>query len=223
MSANTKRQAGLTVAELVVAIVIIGLLVVPATVLLINFYGETIKNSVQAKLAVESEAVLNAVVEELRVSSGVRDSNTITDPNAPTGGWTTSNSSLVLIISTPVTDNSNNFIIDTDTGAPYQNELVYFSSNGKFYKRYLANPNATGNRYKTSCPVTSATASCPADVLLSDHFKTMSFVFYDQDDAVTTTLANARSIKLMLQMEQQSFGRTINFTNNIRITLRNSL
>jgi prepilin-type N-terminal cleavage/methylation domain-containing protein len=217
------RQKGMTVAELVVAIAIIGLLIVPATFVILYFYGGTIQNNLQARLAVESGTVLRSIVDELRVASGIRSSNTISDPNAPAGGWTTSNSSLVLIISTPVIDTSNNYVIDSSTGEPYQNELVYFATGGVLYKRYLANSGAAGNRFKTSCPAALATAGCPADVVLSKHFKAMSFQFYDQDDASTTVYADARSIQMTLQMEDSTFGRTMSFSNNIRITMRNAL
>jgi type II secretory pathway pseudopilin PulG len=216
------QQAGMTVAELVIAIAIIGLLIIPATFVIVYFYGGTVQNSLQARLAVESENVLRVMVDELRVSSGIRSTNTITDPNAPVGGWTTSNASLVLIISTPVIDLSNDYVIDTLTGDPYQNELVYFATNGILYKRYLANASAPGNRYKTSCPAASSSASCPADVVLSRHFDAMNFEFYDQDDAITTSHADARSIKMTLQMKDTTFGRTATFSNNIRITLRNN-
>lgn len=227
MLASTKnqfvKQAGTTVAELVVAISIIGILIVPATLAMLYFYGGTLQNNLQSRLAVESENVLRALVDELRISSGIRAANTIPDPYAPPGGWTTSQASLVLIISTPVIDVSNNFVTDSATGKPYQNELVYFATNNTLYKRYLANPNAPGNRFKTSCPAASASAACPVDVTLSKHFKTMDFVFYDQDDIVTTNHTIARSIKMTLQMEDATFGRPVSFSNNIRITLRNSL
>ncbi len=227
MSANIKTmraqaQAGFTIAELMIATAIIGLLIVPAMLVILYFYGATIQNSAQAQLAVESQNVLRSIVEELRVSSGVRDSNTITDPNEPSGGWTTSNASLVLIISSPATDLSNNYITDPNTGGPYQNELVYFATGGTLYKRYLANSGATGNRNRTSCPAASASSTCPADIVLSNHFKTMTFTFYDQDGSTTTTLANARSVLMDIQMEEKVFGRTMNFQNKIRVTLRNN-
>lgn len=222
MSANIKRQAGVTLIEILIAVTIMGILLAPAVTVTVYFYGNTLKSNLQSRLAVESQNILRSMVEELRVGSGVRSSNTITDANAPVGGWTTSNASLVLIIATPALDTSNNFIVDSSTGDPYQNEIIYFAQNGILYKRLLANSSATGNRFKTSCPVSLATASCPADVELSDHFKDMNFVFYDQDDVVTTTLTSARSIKLQIQMEQKTYGYTISFENNIRITLRNS-
>lgn len=223
MSVNTKSQQGTTVVELLIATAVIGLLIVPALMVMIYFYGGTLRNNTQARLAVESQNILRTIVEELRTSSGVRDSNTISDPNAPVGGWTTGNENLVLIISTPVLDNSNNFVINPLTGDPYQNEIVYFASDGKLYKRYLANSAAPNNRFKTSCPINLATAICPEDVLLSSNFKDMSFIFYDQDDAETTVLTSARSILMTIQMERQMFGQIVDFENKIRITLRNSL
>lgn len=220
---KTADQRGMTVIELIVVIGVISLLIIPATYFMIYFYGGVLKNSVQASLAVESESLLRSVVEELRVSSGVRSTNTLSDPNEPAGGWTTSNSNLVLIVATPVLDNDNNYVIDTNTGEPYNNEIIYFVSGNTLYKRYLADTNATGNRYKTSCPANLASATCPPDIVLSNHFTDMSFIFYDQDDAETNVLTDARSIKLVLDMQRQAFGETMTFQNDIRITMRNSL
>lgn len=216
-------RSGMTIVELIIALTVVGMLLIPSLTIMLSFYIGTIKNNVQAQLAVESQNVLRSVVEELRVSSGVRDSNAVFDTNAPGSGWTTSEASLVLIVATPVIDNSNEYVISSVTGEPYQNEIVYFASDGVLYKRYLADTTAPGNRFKTSCPAAFASASCPADVVLSDHFKDMAFVFYDQDNTLTTTLAEARSIQLTVQMEQRTLGQTIAFENNIRITLRNTL
>lgn len=213
----------MTVIELLVSVVIMGMLLIPATTVMIFYYGNTIRTNMQSRLAVESQNILRSVVEELRVSSGVRPSSTINDPNAPPGGWTTSNANLVLIVSTPVIDADNNYVMNAATGEPYQNELVYYAMDGTLYKRYLANPAAAGNRFKTSCPAALAIASCPADVVISRHFKDMNFIFYDQDDAVTSTLTAARSIKLTIQLERRVFGEVLTFENSIRVTLRNTL
>jgi len=216
-------ERGMTIAELLVVTAVSSLLIIPVSSVMIYFYSDSITNNLQSRLAVESQNILRSIVEELRIASGIRESNTITDPNAPPGGWTTANATLILIISTPALDTANNFIIDPLTSEPYQNELVYFAVDNKLYKRYLANPSASGNRFKTSCPEVAASASCPTDVVMTDHFENMNFVFYDQDNNTTTTLANARSIKLVIEMKRRSGGRDIEFDNNIRITLRNSL
>jgi type II secretory pathway pseudopilin PulG len=213
------NDAGVTIVELLVVIGIASMLLLSFMTVSVYMYGDTIRSSLYAQLATESETVLRSVVEELRQSSAIETSNAIPDANAPGGTWTTSNSNLILIISTPALDSSNNFIINPSTGYPYQNEIVYYASGTKLYKRYLANPSATGNTRKTTCP--TATVGCPADILMSDNFKTLDFVFYDQDDIVTTTIPSARSIKLLLQMQRKTYGKTLSFDNTIRITMRN--
>jgi type II secretory pathway pseudopilin PulG len=61
------------------------------------------------------------------------------------------------------TDVNKNFIMN---GAqPYEDEyILYLDGSGKSLKqRVLANPNATGNRTLTSCPDGAASPTCPAD------------------------------------------------------------
>ena len=215
------NQAGVTLVELIVVIGISSVLLLSFMTISVYLYGDTVRTSLYAQLATESQTVLRSVVEELRQSSAIETTNKNPDANAPGGGWTTSNSSLILIISTPALDSSNNFIIDPNTGYPYQNEIIYFSSGTQLYKRFVANPAATGNTRKTTCPQASSNSSCPPDILMSKNFKTLSFIFYDQDDAVTTTIPDARSIKLFVQMQRKTFGKTLTFDNNIRITIRN--
>ncbi len=216
------NQAGVTIVELMVVVGIASVLLLSFMTVSVYMYGDTLRSSLYSQLATESQTILRSVVEELRQSSSIRTSNANPDANAPGGGWTTSNSSLILIISTPALDSSNNFIIDSDTGYPYQNEIVYFASGGTLYKRFLANAAATGNTRKTTCPQASSSSSCPPDIIMSTNFKTLSFIFYDQDDAVTTSIPNARSIKLFIQMQRKTFGKTLQFDNNIRITIRNT-
>ena len=216
------NQAGVTIVELMVVIGICGALIVSFMTVSVYMYGDTVRTSLYAQLATESQTVLRSVVEELRQSSSIRTSNANTDANAPGGGWTTSNSSLILIISTPALDSSNNFIIDSDTGNPYQNEIVYFASGNNLYKRFLGNTAAVGNTRTTTCPQASSSPSCPPDILMTAHFKALDFVFYDQDNTVTTTIPNARSIRLFIQTERKTYGKTLTFDNNIRITIRNT-
>lgn len=216
------NQAGTTILELLVVTAVAGLLVVSSVTVMLFFYGDVLRGNLQSRLAVESQNVLRAVVEDLRISSSIRANNSIADANAPGGSWTTSNSNLILIISTPAVDSSNGFIIDSLSGYPYQNEIVYFASGDTLFKRVLANPSASGNRFKTTCPAALASSACPGDVVMSDNFETMDFKFYNQDNNLTTDLTLARSIEMSIDMQRQSFGKEIVFNNNIRITLRNT-
>lgn len=228
MSANTNsRQHGYTLAELLISLFIIGLLAASMFSLYSIFFSSTLRNNYQARLAVESQGILRLIVEELRISSGIH-ATSMPDSNVLGGGsaWSTSNANLVLIIATPAVDINNNVLFNTAAGSPYMNELVYYASGGKLYKRYLADATAAGNRYKTSCPPASATATCPSDVLLSDHFKDMTFQFYDQDNVLinqaTGDITKTRSIELNIDMEHTTFGQIVTYNNKIRMTMRNN-
>lgn len=213
-------QSGFTIVELLVVIGVSSMIIIVFMTVSVYVYGDALRASTHAQLATESQTILRSVVEELRQSSSIRTSNANPDDHAPAEGWNTSNDDLILIISTPALDSDNNFIINTDTGNPYQNEIIYFAAENNLYRRILANQSAAGNTAKTTCP--TAITDCPADVLMSTHFKDMNFVFYDQDDAVTNSIPAARSIKLLIQMERKTYGKTMTFNNDIRITIRNT-
>lgn len=222
---STKRldQRGFTITELLIAAVVGGALAVVLFSVTLYMYGGVVSNDARAKLLIESQSILRNIVDELRVGSAVKASNSIIDANEPAGGWTTSNDDLILIISTSAQDSSGNFIIDPLTGDPYQNEIIYYADNQNLLRRTLAHPDATGNTLRTNCPAAMASASCPADRVLTANFKDMNFTFYDQDNAVTTDIALARSIAINIEMARDAYGQTIEIDNQIRITLRNKI
>lgn len=216
------HEAGVTIVELLVVIGIASALFVSFMTISVYLYGDTVRSSLYSQLATESQSVLRSVVEELRQSSSIRTNNANFDGNAPAGGWTTSNQNLILIISSPALNSANQFIIDPLTGNPYQNEVVYFNANGTLYKRFITNSSAVGNARKTTCPQASASSSCPPDIMLSRNFRTMNFTFYDQDDTVTTSIPDTRSILLNVNMERKTFGKALQFNNSMRVTIRNT-
>lgn len=227
MSVNTKKSHGFTLPEVIITLFIVAILSAALMTIYFIFFNQSIRNSFHARLAVESQSILRLIVEELRVSSGVR-SVSMPDSYVLGGGsnWSTSNSNLVLIIATPAVDSSNQVLFNTAAGAPHMNELVYYADGTNLYRRQLADTSATGNKYKTSCPPANATATCPQDALLTNHFKTLSFKFFDQDNNLisetTGDITQARSIELTIEMEHKTFGETVKYTNTIRMTMRNN-
>ena len=228
MSANIKhssrhpRQGGFTLVEVLVSISLASILAVGLFSIITTYFVTITRNNLLIDMTVDSQNLLRATVEELRYGAGVRQSNSISDANAPVGGWNTSNANFVIIIAVPAVDSSRNYITDPLTGSPYSNELVYFKSGTTLYKRSLAHPAATGNTLQTSCPAGLATPSCPADKKLIEAVDDMVFTLYDQDDAVTTDALLTRSVKIVLSMERETFGTPLTLENNIRVTLRNN-
>ncbi len=212
---------GFTIPEMAVSITVLGILLAGALGVSTYFFTFITRNNALIEMTVESQNLLRETVEEIRYGAGVRQSATIADPNAPAGGWNTSNDDFVIVIAAPALDGSGEYIIDSSTGSPYNNELVYFKSGTTLYRRNLAHPSAAGNRLLTSCPAALATASCPADRALVENLNTMVFTLYDQDDSPTSDPLVARSVKIDLGLSKDTFGSPLTLDNSIRVTLRN--
>lgn len=223
MLGNTKlKESGFTIVELSVSVAAGAVVVLAVLSISLFFFADVMRAEAQTKLMSESQIALNRVVEDVRTGSAILLNNTVTDINEPTGGWTTSNTDLIIIISTPALDSSNNFIIDDDTGNPYQNEYIYFTDNeSHLHKRVLADSAAAGNIATTTCPETATTPSCPADSILTENFSTMSFVFFDRDNNETADPTVARSANINIYMSKTVYGRSLTAENIIRMSLRN--
>jgi prepilin-type N-terminal cleavage/methylation domain-containing protein len=215
------NQSGFTLTELVISISLIGIISVSILSISTNYFAIMTRNNTLITMTVNAQNLLRSTVEQLRYGAGVRQTNTITDPNAPSGGWNTSNSAFVIVIAVPATNSSRDYIIDPDTGEPYNNELVYFKQGSTLYRRSLAHPNATGNTLKTSCPAASASPTCPADTELIENLNNMVFTLYDQDNVVTNDPLQARSVKITLSLYKDTFGAPLTLELNTRTTLRN--
>ncbi len=172
-------------------------------------------------MTVNAQNLLRSTVESIRFGNGVEQNNILTDTHAPVGGWNTSNSNFVIVLPVPALDASRNYIIDPDTGSPYMNELIYYKNGTTLMERTLANPDASGNTLRTSCPAASASPACPADKQLATYVSSMTFSLYDQDAAITNDPLQARSISITLTMQRNAPGNPLSLTSKIRVTLRN--
>lgn len=215
------RQAGFTLVELLVAVSVLAIIGVVFLGLIANYFVVITRNNELTEMTINSQNLLRTTVENIRFGDGVRQTNTITDPNAPSGGWNTSNTSFVIVIAVPALDSSRNYIIDPSTGSPYMNELVYYKNGTNLLERILANPSAAGNTLRTTCPASLATATCPADTQLANYVSSMAFTMYDQNAAVTTDPMQARSIKINLTMQRNAPGEPLNLYTSTQVTLRN--
>ena len=218
---GSKQERGFTIVELTIVISVTSIIAVVFLGVITNFFVTITRTNELSDMTVNSQNLLRTTVENIRFGNGVETTNTITDPNAPSGGWNTSNTSFVIVIPVPAVDNSKNWIIDPNTGSPYMNELVYYKSGTSLYERILANPNATGNSLNTSCPATAATTACRADPLLATYVSSMSFTLYDQDNAQTSDPTIARSVYITLTMQRNAPISPLSLSTNIRVTLRN--
>lgn len=220
---NIKRstQAGYTLVEVTIVVAIMAIIGVVYIGLVANYFVVISRSNELAEMTINSQNLLRTTVENIRFGDGVRQTNQIADPNAPSGGWNTSNTNFVIIIAVPAVNSSKNYIIDPSTGSPYMNELVYYKNGTTLMERILANPGALGNTLYTTCPASLATSSCRPDTQLADYVNAMTFTVYDQNANVTTDLTQARSVAINLSMQRNAPGQPLTVSNSIRVTLRN--
>jgi len=218
---SSSKQTGFTITELSLSIVVAGFMALVIFTATFFYYANVQQAEAYASLGLDSQSILTQATEDVRLADAISSTNALTDAHAPAGGWVTSDPSNVLIIESPAVDSSRNIIFDTDTGLPYRNEFIYFTSGKNMYKRILANPNATGNVAVTTCPTAFVTSSCPPDRLFSSDVKDMNFTFYDTSDATTADATQARSVLLVMNMSKKVYGKNVELDNSTRVTLRN--
>jgi type II secretory pathway pseudopilin PulG len=219
----TKRpnSDGFTITELAISITVAGFLAAILFITTFYYYANVLQSETSSELALESQTILAQLTEDIRLADAVSSTNAIADANAPVGGWVTSDPSNIIIIENPAVDSSRNIIFNANTGYPYRNEFIYFTSGSNMYKRVLANTSATGNTAVASCPAAKANSSCPSDRLFSANVGNLKFTFYDAANNTTSDASAARSVTLEVDMAKKSFGKTITLVNTTRVTLRN--
>lgn len=215
------NQAGLTIVEMMISIAIAAIMITVFFTISIGFFGTTIRSQVTAEMAVDSHFMLRAIIEDLRVSDSISPTNLLTDANAPSGGWVTSDADNVLVLERPATTSAHDIIYDEDTGSPYNNEYIYYISNNTLYKRLLRNDAAVDNVIYTSCPEAVAVSGCSPDRKYSSYVTDMTLIFYDANNNVVTDVALARTVKVGLNMSRRVYGTTMTFNNSILTKLRN--
>lgn len=216
-------QIGFTVAEIIVATVVVGSLLVPVSMVMLQFYGQAVANSRNTHMAIESREVLSVISENLRISSAVLAKNAISDTNSPAGGWATNASTQVLVISTVSFNKVPEMVFNTSTGKYYQDEIVFYVSGKELRRRYLANTNAADNRQKTTCPPEISSPACPPDLVLSRSLTAFSFTLYDTLGAETSVASNTRSVKATTEITAVVYGRSISYKDTALLALRNPL
>jgi len=217
------KEAGFTVVELVIAMVVL----VMVTGAVITFsVGKTIEAarvSTRADLLTNAQIGLDRMANDIRLSSKADDANRWPDSHSPTSpgsdyGWQSNTSTLVLATSAQTSDGTILF----DDKADYittKNNYVYYLSGSTLYKRILA-AAVSGNSAVTTCPPASATSTCPADKMVLTDVNSFSIKYYDTLNQQVDP-ASARSIQLTVQLKVTTFGQPIIANYTTRMVFRN--
>jgi competence protein ComGC len=229
--------AGFTLVEVLVLSPIIMITIVITMTFLFNQYGQLTQQGAQLNLNVEAQNIAFSMQDDVFFASSFdqNKNDELVDAFQPSGGWRYNSNPATLIISTPAltanhrSPNRQPVYVDTEgcdasviaNNAPLFNNVIYFVSGTRLYKRILTAPTGLatcGASYlKQSCPSASVTATCPADRLLTDKLQTASFTYYDTNNTVITNPELAEKLKVDLTLKDRAFAEDITATSSITL------
>ncbi len=219
----SKQQAGFTMVEVLVAVTVTTVMVLVITnFMLRNIQSSTLETS-RATILREVEQTLDIVSTDVRISANADANNRNPDPNSPGGsgnqyGWTSNASTLVLATAATRSDGTVIFS-DAANYITTKNNYVYFVSGGTLYKRIIA-ASVSGNGQKTTCPVASATPSCPSDKILLHNVTAFTITYLDGDNN-SVSPADARAVEIGLTASYKQYNQTQSASYTTRMVFRN--
>jgi prepilin-type N-terminal cleavage/methylation domain-containing protein len=187
---NSQNEDGFTLTELLIVIIMTSLLTLIVMLFAFDLWRASAIQEANNDTLMTRFNAGDTLREEIGSSSGLIIQNSLADthtlnpdtsipgnnywlpihaiPGTTTTGAPGNYKSLIYFRRFSV-NSTNNFIMNGTQ--PYEDEYVLYLDGGKkaLMQRSLANPSATGNKLKTTCPASLATSSCPADkVIASD-------------------------------------------------------
>lgn len=255
-----QSEAGFTIVELLVVIILSTLF----TLIIMLFAFDLWRTSAIQEANIDTLqtrfSASDILREEIGTSSGLiiqnslADAKTLTpDPSAGASYWLAIHA-IPGTINIPASGSYTPLIYFrrysvTTTGTyimngtqPYEDEYVlYLDGTAKALRqRSLANPSASGNRLKTSCPPAQATSSCPADKTIASDLKSVSTRYFSRTgnliDYTSITDPNTGQyigpdftavevLELTLNLSKKPYFSATDATQNstvIRVALRDS-
>jgi type II secretory pathway pseudopilin PulG len=256
-----RSESGFTLTELLIVIILTTLLTMIIMVFTFDLWRTAATQEASADTLVTRFNASDTLREEVGTSSGLIIQNSIQDTNAlvpdpsipgnlywrpihaipgtvPVGS---SGSYTPLIYFRRYSfDSSNQYIMNGSQ--PYEDEYILYlnASTKALMQRSLANPSASGDKLKTTCPPSLATNICPADKTIAANISSVSTRYFSRTgnliDYTSITDPNTGQyagpdftavevLELTLNLSKQPYysgTKAVQNSTVIRIALRNS-
>jgi prepilin-type N-terminal cleavage/methylation domain-containing protein len=222
MSKYTSRQAGFTLPELLIAMIV----AVFMSAVIIGFMDNGLRANViaqaQQQLLSNAQLGLDYAAKDIRLSANADDTNRWPDANAPNPAdqysWQSDGSTLIL--ATAAQDASSNILFDDPSKyITAKDNHIYFVSNGTLYRRILAS-TISGNAAVTTCPPASASSSCPVDKTVLQNVSSFTVIYIDGSGNQVTP-SNARSILLSVTLDIHKYNQDVTASYQEQMVFRN--
>lgn len=215
------EQSGFTLVETLITVSVVAIVLGIVSTFAISSLTQNTVQSARADLLGQSQIALDRIITDIRLSAGADTNNRRPDPN--NGGesnmnWQSKQDTLVL--STAAMNSSDEIIFsDPNMYISEKNNVIYFVKDGALHRRVLAS-GIEGDRARTTCPKSVATATCPEDAKMLENVSNFSIKYFDgNDNEVVPT--NARSVEISVKTAVNKFGQEITADYVTRAVFRN--
>lgn len=204
-----QAQAGFTLVELTVTMVLITLMSLAMSVFVINGVRTYATAQAKSELLAQAQTASDRIASDIMLAGTADQNNRIDDSYPPTAGnpnsWTSNASTLVL--ATAVENNAGNIVYaDAANYISYKNNIVYYVKNKTLYRRVLA-AAVTGNKARTTCPASNATSTCSADTIVLNDVVSVSYSYRDHLNQ-TVPPDEARSVEVSVVLQRKNDAKT---------------
>lgn len=218
-----RSEEGFTLVETIIALSITSVLMFIIISFMTNSIAQYAVINTRSELLNEAQIAVDTIANDTRLSGNADANNRWQDNNAPESpadnySWESGQNTLVL--ATAVEDDAGEIIFaDPNLYISEKNNNVYFIQSGALYKRTVASP-INNNSKKTTCPIATATANCPADKQLLTNVVEFRVRYYnDQNQEVSPT--NARSIEVYVKLSKNQYSQPVSAEYKTRMVFRN--
>lgn len=221
------RQTGFTIPELLTAVILSGFFASLILYFGFSYWRYSSLLEADTDTLVTRLDANDYLRDKLGTTSGLINQNSLadthamnTDPVLGSSYWipmhsvpgttlaTGSGTAPLMYFKRLATNSSGAYIMN---GAnPYENEYILYINRAtkQLLVRTLANPAATGNILKTSCPPASATTSCPADKVIVDNLVSIDRKYFSRFDATIDFTATNDGINPCSGGSEGQYGGT---------------
>lgn len=203
----TSSQRGMTLVELTITIVLTMTVSTGVIIFMISGMRTYSTASAKANLLGEAQTAMDKIGNDVILSATADYNNRINDANSPIvgnpNGWVSDADTLVLA---SAVENAAGNIVYADPAQyiSHKNNVIYYLSGDKLYRRVLA-ASIAGNKAVTTCPPTSNTAGCPRDSLVLNDVTGFAVTYRDHLNQ-TVVPDEARSVEVAVTLQSKAYS-----------------
>lgn len=216
--ARRQAQAGMTLVELTITMVLITVVSLSMAVFVLNGVRTYATAAAKSDLLAQAQTASDRIAADIMLAASADHNNRVADQYPPVTGNPTSwqSNANTLILATAVENTSGNIVYaDASNYVSHKNNVIYYVKDKTLHRRVLA-AAVTGNKSRTTCPPANATSGCPADSVVLTDVVSVTFSYRDHlNQSVVPDEARSVEVAVVLQRKNDVKTKTTYTTRTV--------